>query len=137
MSLDMTQKASKPDQRLKLEQLARSQFKVLVKCTAIFAVTGQSWTEVSNLKFAAAELSVKFETGSYWLKAAKCPGEVVSTLSSLAKVASANILVAGGRKGREALTPYEYFHVLTTQVGYIVSLFNHSVQTPYEKIELE
>lgn len=129
----MTQKASKPDQRLKLEQLARSQFKVLVKCTATFAVTGQSWTEVSNLTFAAAELSVKFETGSYWLKAAKCPGEVVSTLSSLAKVASANRLVGGA----EALTPYEYFHVLTTQVGYIVSLFNHSVQTPYEKIELE
>lgn len=114
MSLDMTQKASKPDQRLELEQLARSQFKVLVKCRAIFAVTGQSWTDVSNLKFAVAELFVKFKTGSYWLKAAKCPDEVVSTLSSLAKVASANRLVGGGGKEREALTPYEYFHVLTT-----------------------
>lgn len=114
MSLDMTQKASKLDQHLKLEQLARSQFKVLVKCRAIFAVTGQSWTDVSNLKFAVAELSVKFETDSYWLKAAKCPGEVVSTLSSLAKVASANRLVGGRKEGREALTPYEYFHVLTT-----------------------
>lgn len=114
MSLDMTQKASKPDQHLKLEQLARSQVKVLVKCGAIFAVTGQSGTDVSNPKFADAELSVKFKTGSYWLKAAKCPDEVVSTLSSLAKVASANRLGWGREEGREALTPYEYFHMLTT-----------------------
>lgn len=113
MSLDMTQKASKLDQHLKLEQLARSQFKVLVKCGAIFSVTGQSWTDVSNSKFADAELSVKFKTGSYWLQAAKCPDEVVSSSSSLAKVASANRLGWGG-EGREALTPYEYFHMLTT-----------------------
>lgn len=35
----LKKQASKPDKHLKLEQLARSQFKVLVKCRAIFAVT--------------------------------------------------------------------------------------------------
>lgn len=65
------------------------------------AVSGQSWTDVSNPKFADAELAANFKTGNYWLKAGKCPDEVVSTLSSLTKVSSENRLRRGGGRERE------------------------------------